>query len=63
MEPDVLIAVDDNAQKYAAKYFVNHPRIKIVFSGINGSVQPYGYDTANNVTGILERNPFAHLSS
>lgn len=61
IEPDVLIAVDDNAQKYAAKHFVDHPRIKIVFAGINGSIDPYGYDKANNVTGILERKPVRAL--
>lgn len=57
VKPDVVIAVDDNAQKLAAKYFVDHPEINIVFAGINGSIAPYGYDKANNVTGILERKP------
>lgn len=56
-KPDVLIAVDDDAQQYAAKYYVNKPGIKIVFAGTNGSVSPYGYDRAANVTGILERKP------
>jgi len=62
LEPDVLIAVDDDAQKLAAKYFVDHPRIKIVFVGVNGSVEPYGYDKAGNVTGIYERKPVKALS-
>ncbi len=53
--PDVLIAIDDYAQKLAAKYYVDHPDINIVFAGVNGSIEPYGYDKANNVTGILER--------
>jgi hypothetical protein len=53
--PDVIIAVDDDAQEYAAKYYVNHPKIKIVFAGINGDIEPYGYDKASNATGILER--------
>lgn len=57
--PDVLIAVDDDAQEYVAKHYVNDPRIKIVFAGINGSIEPYGYDKADNVTGILERLPLA----
>jgi ABC-type uncharacterized transport system substrate-binding protein len=51
----VLIAVDDLAQKLAAKYFVNDPQIQIVFAGVNGSVEPYGYNNAMNVTGIFER--------
>ena len=54
-QPDILIAVDDDAQRYAAKNYVNHPKMKIVFAGINGEIEPYGYDKANNVTGILER--------
>jgi ABC-type uncharacterized transport system substrate-binding protein len=53
-QPDVLIAMDDEAQDLAVKYYVDHPNIKIVFGGINGSIKPYGYDKAQNVTGILE---------
>lgn len=53
--PDVLIPIDDFAQKAVAKHYVNHPTMSIVFAGINGSIEPYGYDKANNVTGILER--------
>lgn len=59
--PDILIAVDDDAQQYVARYYINHPRIKIVFSGVNNEPQEYGYDTANNVTGILQRLPLAAL--
>ncbi len=53
-EPDVLIAVDNLAQELAAKHYVNQPDISIVFAGINGSIEPYGYQHADNVTGILE---------
>ncbi|SDU58463.1 ABC transporter substrate-binding protein [Desulfobacula phenolica] len=56
-EPDVLIIIDNLAQELAGRYYVNHPRIKIVFAGINGSIEPYGYDKAANVTGILENRP------
>jgi ABC-type uncharacterized transport system substrate-binding protein len=56
-KPELIIAVDDDAQQYAAKYYVNHPGIRIVFAGVNGSIEPYGYDKANNVTGVLERPP------
>jgi len=52
--PRVLIAVDDLAQSLAAKYFVNDPDMDIIFAGVNGSVEPYGYNIANNVTGIFE---------
>lgn len=53
--PHVLIAIDDLAQQLAAQYFVNDPQIQIVFAGVNGSVESYGYDTAMNVTGIFEK--------
>ncbi len=56
-EPDVLIAVDDLAQKLVAKYYVDQDGMNIVFAGVNGQVEPYGYDQANNVTGIYERKP------
>lgn len=54
-KPRVLIAVDDLAQSLAAKYFIDHPDMDIVFAGVNGSVEPYGYIGAENVTGIHER--------
>ncbi|GAB6041639.1 ABC transporter substrate-binding protein [Endothiovibrio diazotrophicus] len=53
-DPDVLIAVDDLAQKLAAKYYVDRPGIEIVFAGVNGAIDSYGYDKAKNVTGIYE---------
>ena len=53
--PDVLIALDDDAQKYVARHYKNHPTIKIIHAGINGDSTQYGYDQATNVTGILER--------
>ncbi len=56
-DPTVLIAVDDLAQKLAARYYVNKEDMSIVFSGVNGLVEPYGYDRAENVTGIFERKP------
>jgi ABC-type uncharacterized transport system substrate-binding protein len=56
VRPDILIALDDNAQNYAAKYYVNDSKIKIVFAGVNTTPDKYGYDKGNNVTGILERN-------
>ncbi len=60
-EPDVLIAVDDYAQKLVAMEYVGHPSMSVVFAGVNGSIEPYGYDGAPNVTGILERKPVKAL--
>jgi hypothetical protein len=56
-KPDVIIAVDDDAQEYAAKFFIGNPRIKIVFCGVNNGLERYGYHRADNATGILERLP------
>lgn len=56
-KPSVIIAVDDDAQEYVAKYYINHPDIKIIFAGVTGTREQYGFDKANNVTGILERAP------
>lgn len=60
-QPDVVVAIDDDAQEHAMKHFAHHPKVKIVFAGVNGSHTAYGYDGAPNVTGILERKPFAAL--
>lgn len=56
-QPDIILAVDDDAQQYVAKYYVNNPKIDIVFSGVNNDLEDYNYDKAQNVTGILERLP------
>lgn len=61
VKPDVIIAVDDDAQEYVTKYYVNNPSLKIVFSGVNASIEKYNFDKANNVTGILERIPLSGL--
>jgi len=53
--PDVLIAVDNFAQELAAQHYINRSDMSIVFAGINGSIEPYDYHTASNVTGILEQ--------
>lgn len=54
-KPDIIIAIDDNAQEYVGKYYVNDPKIKIVFAGVNKTEKDYGYAGADNVTGMLER--------
>jgi hypothetical protein len=37
------------------------PLPEVVFAGVNGSVAHYGYDQANNVSGIYERKNYAAL--
>lgn len=56
--PQVLILVDDNAQKYVGEFYVNKKSPYIVFCGVNNKAEDYGYDKAKNVTGILERPHF-----
>lgn len=53
-KPKVVIAVDDNAQAYLVKDYVNQSPIQFVFCGVNAKPEKYGYP-ADNVTGILER--------
>ncbi|WP_145963956.1 glyceraldehyde 3-phosphate dehydrogenase NAD-binding domain-containing protein [Chromobacterium phragmitis] len=52
-----MILVDDIAQRLVGARYLNHPRMKIVFAGVNNRPGAYGYDQAGNVTGVLERKP------
>ena len=61
LQPDVIIALDDDAQRYVSRYYINDPKIKIVFAGVNNDAETYGFEHANNVTGILERLPLDAL--
>lgn len=69
MNPDVLIAVDDEAQAYVARHYAvpagtvkaERSPMRIVFAGINQEAADYGYAHAANVTGILERLPLLAL--
>jgi len=54
--PTVLIAIADNAQEVAQQY-LDRDDIMIVFGGVIGRPEDYGYDRAKNVLGILERWP------
>ena len=45
------------------QYYAGHPRIKIVFAGINGEIEPYGYHKLSNVTGILERKQWGGVKN
>lgn len=56
IQPDVIIASDDNAvQSIVAEYFKDGP-IPCVFCGVNWTCEQYGLPT-NNVTGMLEVLP------
>ncbi|MDB5803760.1 MAG: ABC-type uncharacterized transport system, periplasmic component [Betaproteobacteria bacterium] len=71
-KPDLIIAVDDDAQKYAVMYYAVTPSeakklakkpVQIVFVGLNGEPKPYGYDLAMNATGILERKQWTAVKN
>ena len=42
--PDIIITIDDNAQKFAATHFLNKKNISIVFAGVNAEAKAYGFD-------------------
>lgn len=60
-KPDVILAVDDDAQEFVTRYYANRPDIRIVFAGVNADPARYGLDTASNATGVLERPPWGAI--
>lgn len=52
--PQVLILIDDNAQDLLGRVYAGKKSPYIVFGGMNGTPDYYGYDKADNVTGIME---------
>lgn len=51
--PDVVIATDDNAQKYLVVPYYKDGPLPFVFAGVNWDASQYGYP-ASNVTGMVE---------
>ena len=49
----MVIATDDNAQKYFAKNLANKSGVSVVFCGVNADPAVYGYP-APNITGVRE---------
>ncbi len=59
LEPDGVIAVDDNAQSmFVVPYLLGSHPIPVMFSGVNAEPGRYGYPAAT-VSGILERGHIA----
>lgn len=55
LRPDGVIAVDDNAQAmFVLPYLKNKVTVPIMFCGVNGAPELYGYPTYN-ISGVLER--------
>ena len=59
--PDVVIAVDDEAQEYVARRFAGQDRPKLVYTAVDRDPKEYGYVGAANVTGVSEKLPLATL--
>jgi ABC-type uncharacterized transport system substrate-binding protein len=52
-KPDVIIACDDNAQKYVIVPYYKDTAMPVVFAAVNWDASIYGYPTSN-VTGMVE---------
>jgi len=62
LQPDVILASDDNAVKYIiAPYFKDGP-VPVLFCGVNWSCEPYGLPS-EYVTGMLEVLPVEEIIS
>ena len=51
--PDIVIATDDNAQKYLIAPYYRNTDLPVVFAGVNWDASVYGYP-ADNITGMIE---------
>lgn len=51
--PNVVIATDDNAQRFVVVPYLKDKTIPVVFAGVNWDASVYGYP-ASNVTGMVE---------
>ena len=52
-KPDVIIACDDNAQKYVIVPYYKGTNTPVIFAAVNWDASAYGFPTSN-VTGMLE---------
>jgi hypothetical protein len=59
IKPDVLIAVDDEANALVARDYVGRDRPRILYVALDRSPAEYGYVGAPNVSGIAEQLPLA----
>jgi ABC-type uncharacterized transport system substrate-binding protein len=56
-KPDLVYSTDDDAQEWVTRHYLNST-VPQVFSGVNKAPEHYGFDRANNVTGVLEQEHF-----
>lgn len=52
-QPDLVIASDDNAQRYLVVPYLRETKLPVVFCGLNADPADYGYPRSN-VTGMIE---------
>lgn len=60
-DPEVLIAVDDEANQLVARDYVGRREPRIIYVSVDRPPGDYGYAGAPNVSGISERLPFAAI--
>lgn len=58
LDPDLIIAVDDEANALVASQFVGRKSPRILYVSVNRPPADYGYPSANNVSGIAEDPPW-----
>lgn len=61
LRPDLVIASDDNAQRYFVLPYLRDTAIPVVFCGVNWDAAVYGYPW-DNVTGMVEVEPIRTLA-
>ena len=57
VNPDILIAVDDESNALVARLYAGLERPKVLFVSIDQNPDSYGYKEAKNVSGIAEKLP------
>ncbi len=59
IDPDVLLAIDDESNEAVARTHAGRKRPRIVYVSIDQPPERYGYTGKGNVTGIVEALPLA----
>lgn len=62
-KPDILIAVGDEAQEFAAKFYIGHSKPRVVFAGVRGDIKAFGYEPGLNVAGVVEFKNFDEMNT
>lgn len=58
LDPDLIIAVDDEANSLVARQFVGRESPRILYVSVNRPPADYGYPGARNVSGVAEDLPW-----